>query len=129
METIRIDQLTGFQEKNLFKTWCFLNRFPAIERLVNKHKPQLIIGTGTSCLTDFFACFAGEAVKNTGINLGAVTLKTEEDKPIKRSYYWAKLNTGTTLVVIPFFSGSHGLNSNDLIQEMGNRIKQLLQDA
>jgi hypothetical protein len=121
-----LNELTGFEEKNLFKTWCFLNRFPAILSLVNQYQPHLIIGTGISYLTDFFVCFAGDASKNTIINFGEVVLKTKEDKDIKRSYYWAKLKNGTTLVVVPFFSGSYGLNSNDLIQEIGNKIKQLL---
>lgn len=121
-----LNELTGFEEKNLFKTWCFVNRFPEIVRLVNEYKPHLIIGTGISYLTDFFVCFAGDASKNTIINFGEVVLQTQEDKHIKRTYYWAKLNNGTTLVVIPFFSGAYGLNSNELIQEIGSKIKQLL---
>ncbi|MEA3222767.1 MAG: hypothetical protein U9P49_06340 [Thermodesulfobacteriota bacterium] len=29
-----LDKLTGFEEKHLFKTWCFLNRFPAIAKKI-----------------------------------------------------------------------------------------------
>lgn len=116
----KIDELTGFAEKNLFKTWCFLHRFPAIAKLAREKSPKLIIGTGVSYLTDFFACYAGNTNINTTINIGKLT-RTKD-----RSYYWAKLSNGTILVVIPFFSSQFGLNSDYLLQEMGEKIKELV---
>ena len=116
-----LDRLTGFQEKHLFKTWCFFNRFPAISRIVEKKPPKLIIGTGVSYLTDFFACYAGSLNSDNIINVGE--LKTKN-----RYYYWARIGKGTTLVVIPFFSSQSGLNSNELLQEMGEKIRELVPD-
>ena len=81
--------------------------------------PKLIIGTGISYLTDFFACYAGAINIDSVINVGK--LKSKE-----RKYYWAKLKNGTTLVVIPFFSSQSGLNSDELLQEMGEKIRILV---
>jgi len=47
-----------------------------------------------------------------------------------RKYYWARINGGkTTLVVVPFFSGSRGLNSNYLLQEMGKDIARIVPEV
>ena len=119
-----LDEITGFKEKQLFKTWCFLHRFPAISDFVNECKPKLIIGTGISYLTDFFVCFAGMQGVGTTIASETITPKTTTDKP--RKLFWAKLNNGaTTLVVIPFFSGASGLNSDHLLQETGSIIRKI----
>lgn len=119
-QTHKLNEITGFDEKHLFKTWCFLHRFPAISQMVKNKPPKLIIGTGISYLTDFFACYAGATNINTVINVGELT------KTKSRKYYWAKLSSGTTLVVIPFFSSQSGLNSSELLQEMGEKIRELV---
>lgn len=119
-----LHELTGFQDKHLFKTWCFLNRFPKISNFTKTKAPKLIIGTGVTYLTDFLACFAGSLNLDGAIQVGSLLSKSSKEKPI-RKYYWAKLTNGTTIVVIPFFSGQFGLNSNDLIQQMGNKIRAL----
>jgi hypothetical protein len=118
----KLNELTGFAEKHLFRTWCFLHRFPAISKMVSEKSPKLIIGTGVSYLTDFFACYAGSSNIDTTINVGEL-IKTK-----KRKYYWAKLSNGTMLVIIPFFSSQSGLNSGDLLQEMGEKIRELVPD-
>jgi hypothetical protein len=118
----KLNETTGFDEKYLFKTWCFLHRFPAISKMVQKESPKLIIGTGISYLNDFFACYAGSTNIDTAINV------VELSRTKKRKYYWAKLSNETTLVVIPFFSSQSGLNSDDLLQEMGEEIRALVSD-
>lgn len=113
-------EITGFAEKRLYQTWCFLHRFPAISKIVKKESPKLIIGTGVSYLTDFFACYAGAINMNTPIN--------SDEVGEGRKYYWSRLNNGTVLVVIPFFSSPSGLNSNNLLQKMGGKIRELVPD-
>lgn len=118
-----LDETTGFESKYLFNTWCFFNRFPAYAKLRAEHKPKLIICTGVDYLRDFLMCFAG----NEGIdqlNVGTVEGQSEKNKYI-RNYYWVKLD-GTLIVVIPFFSGRYGLNSNYLLEKMGCEIKKLM---
>jgi len=117
-----LKKLTGFDEKYLFKIWCARNRFPHFSELVSRKNPKWIIGTGISYLMDFFVCFAGNNLLNTGIGDGKITKASDNST---RSYCWAKLTDNTTLVVIPFFSGSHGLHSDELIEKMGKIISNL----
>jgi len=119
-----LDTITGFENKFLFNTWCFFNRFPAFSKLRKKHKPKLIVGTGVDYLRDFLMFFgASENIEK--LQSDKITPKSDSNK-YDRTYYWVKLDKNTLLVVIPFFSGRYGLNSNYLLQEMGNRIKGLL---
>lgn len=121
-----LKEITGFEEKHLFRTWCYLHRFPEISKIVTEQKPKLIIGTGITYLTDFFACFAGTSKINTIIHHNTISPKRVSKHSPLRNYYHATLDCGTTIVVIPFFSGHYGLNSNHLIQEMGSKIRQLI---
>jgi hypothetical protein len=116
--------LTGFDNKYIFNTWCFFNRFPFFTQLTKKHKPELIIGTGVDYLRDFLMFFAGDE-KVSKLNSGLITPISEANK-YDRVYYWVRIDSNTLLVIIPFFSGRYGLNSNYLLQEMGARIKLLL---
>jgi hypothetical protein len=120
-----LDEITGFENKHLFNTWCFFNRFPAFSKLTKEHKPKLIIGTGVGYLLDFLMFFGGG--ENTDkLHSEKIVPKSESNKS-DRTFYWVNLDGNTLLVVIPFFSGRYGLNSNYLLQEMGSRISKLLE--
>ena len=121
-----LDKTTGLDEKHLFQTWCFMNRFPAFANLRKNHPPKLIIGTGVSYLRDFLVCFGGDDKNSALIRYGDIKPVSKTNKQNMRRYYWVKIDNRTTLVVIPFFSGSYGLNSDYLLQEMGNRIREIL---
>lgn len=120
----RLDVITGFKDKHLFNTWCFFNRFPAYSQLRSKHKPKLIVCTGVNYLRDFLMFFAG-GQEIDKLQVGTIEPQSENNKST-RQYYWVKFD-GTLLVVIPFFSGRYGLNSDYLLKEMGSRIKSLLE--
>lgn len=120
-----LQDITGMPEKHLFQTWCFLNRFPAISKLVNEKRPRVIVGTGLGYLRDFFMCFGGSGKTADQINVGEIEPQQNSNNRGNRKYYWAKVTPNTTLVVLPFFSGSNGLNSNYLIQKAGDRIREL----
>ncbi len=122
-----LKKLTGFDDKHIYQTWCFLNRFPHFSKFRKEKKPKLIICTGTSYLRDFLICFGGYEAINGQLNYEEIKSppKPENHKENKRRYYWIKLDELTTLVVIPFLSGVHGLNSDFLLQEMGKKIKAL----
>jgi len=120
----KLDELTGFPEKHLFRTWCFFNRFPVFAQKVINNEPKVIIGTGISYLTDFFACFHGLKEMKSKINANhIVSSYSTNDSP--RYYYWSKITNETTLFVIPFLGKPSGLNSNELIQKMGDKIKEI----
>jgi hypothetical protein len=126
-----VDKITGFDNKYLFNTWCFFNRFPAFTKFKKelKKRPKLIVCTGVDYLRDFLMCFGGNANIDK-IKIGKIKPNSENNK-IKnsngeRTYYYVKSDE-TLLIVMPFFSRG-GLNSNHLLQEMGNRIRELLND-
>ncbi|SDB43376.1 hypothetical protein SAMN05660653_02097 [Desulfonatronum thiosulfatophilum] len=117
----KLNETTGFENKNIYKTWCYMNRFPNIAKLTDEYKPKIVIGTGLSYFNDFFVCFSGYEKYNMMINYGILKSKDSERKVC---YYWSKINTNTTLFVIPFFSSQYGLNSDYLIEEMGKNIRE-----
>lgn len=118
-----IVKATGFENKNLFNTWCLVKRFPFFADIRKNKKPELIICTGVSYLRDFLIFFGVENINE--VKVEGIEAKSDKNKRHKRNYYWVKTD-GTLLVVIPFFSGSNGLNSHYLLQKMGERIKDLL---
>jgi len=119
----KLDKITTFENKYLYKVWCFFNRFPYFSKLRKKHEPKLIICTGVDYLRDFLMFFGADNVEMVGT--GTISPQSETNK-YDRTYYWVRLDRNTLLVVIPFFSGRYGLNSNYLLQQMGKRISELL---
>ncbi len=122
-----LEKITGFETKHQYMTWCNLNRFPYYADLVYKHKPKLIIGTGITYLSEFFTCFTKHSEKKIhSVKTGVLEDKSKSsNNNYIRRYYWGKINEQTTLVVIPFFSGRYGLNSDVLRQEMGDKLRSL----
>ena len=118
-----LEEITGFDEKHLFQLWCFMNRFPAFSKLRSEKKPKLIIGTGVSYLRDFLMCFGG--VASSKIHYAELEPISERNAGNRR-FYWVSLDEYTTLVVIPFFSGPRGLNSDILLEKMGAKIREFL---
>ncbi|MCR4347251.1 MAG: hypothetical protein NUV55_08650 [Sulfuricaulis sp.] len=121
----KLKEITGFDEKHLFQTWCFMNRFPALSRLREEKAPKLIICTGVSYLREFFMCFGGGQSTSGLIKYEDITPTSENNRQYKRRYYWVNIDEQTKLVVIPFFSGPSGLNSNYLLKLMGNKIREI----
>lgn len=113
------DATTGFASKYLFNHWCFFNRFPFYAELRKQYQPKLIICTGVNYLKDFLMFFAGADGVET-IQSEVISISDTE----KRTLYWSKVGR-SLLVVVPFFSGRFGLNSNVLLQAFGSRIAQL----
>ncbi len=121
-----LKNITGFYDKDLFRIWCLFNRFPFFSDLTRDYNPELIICTGISYLSDFILFFGGEKSLNKKIECGEIKPNSSSNNKYIRQYYWAKLNNITKIVIIPFFSGRYGLNSNYLIEEMGKQIRRII---
>ena len=111
-----------FEDKTMYRTWCLLNRFPYFQKLVEGHTPKVIICTGTTYLTEFFIAFSGHET-NIQIKKGTISPKSKSKK--NRYFYYCEIKPGTFLFIIPFFSGSNGLNSYHLLEQMGQEIKRI----
>ena len=121
-----LHKTTGFEHKYLFNTWCFFNRFRFFVELRKKHNPKLIICTGVSYLCDFLMFFGGSENINP-LQTGELKAASKNNQ-YPRTYYYVQIDK-TLLVVTPFFSGRYGLNSNYLLQTMGEKIAELLEEV
>lgn len=119
----KMDKYTGFKDKNLYQLWCNFNRFPAFAEHRNKQSPKLVIGVGVSYLREFVTCFGGAKVPVNRIDFFEIEPRSERNKrTARRRVYWVKVAPTTMLVVIPFYTGSYGLNSNYLLETAGRKI-------
>jgi hypothetical protein len=113
---------TGVRTKEEYKQLCREYRFPAFSNFTKNYNPELVICTGTSCRDDFFSFFAGEHISYFSGQIADVS--PTNSRP--RTYYWASINNNRTKVfIIPFFNKRYGLNSNLLIEKMGNEIQKI----
>ena len=119
---LKLEEITGIQTKELYRVWCCLNRFPHFAKLVTDNEPSVIIGTGVSYLTQFALAFGSDG----GIDgFERITFKPESDKNGRdRDIYVGLIGKSTLLVVTPFFGGPSGLNSDYLIQMVGDEINK-----
>ena len=119
-----LQDVTGLESKQIYRTWCFLHRLPWISAQVKHHKPKLIIGTGVGYLTDFIVCFGGQGMVEN-IHKQTISVPSGSTGKTSRTLYWAKIGEETTLVVTPFFGSVHGVNSDALLQAFGAKIKDI----
>ena len=119
-----LHRITGFEEKYAYQAWCMFKRFKFFRRLKKENKPKEIICVGVGYFREFLLAFGAQAEHCWGIRSEAITPISPGNKNRPRRYHWTRLGD-TNLIVIPFFSGSNGLNSDYLLREMGRRIADL----
>ncbi|WP_448569599.1 hypothetical protein [Thalassotalea ganghwensis] len=124
--TFNLDRLTGLATKQEYRNYCKEHRFPFFREEFNKHKPRLILCTGTSYIEDFASCFLGidNISELTCEELTDVSLKN--NKP--RKLYWKWASENTLFATVPFMTNPSGLNSHSLLQQFGTRIKEILDE-
>jgi len=115
---------TGLQNKDLYKLWCWQNRFPNIRKWAES--ARLIICVGKSYYIDFLNAFSG--IDN--INFNELFISTEsvidEDK-IEITYTY--VNNGRTLLcVTPFLTNPGNLVGNIKIQKYGTLIRRIYEE-
>lgn len=108
-------EITGFESKSDYIQWCKQNRFPQMRSWVSTFRPKLIICFGKTYKADFISAFADS---ETNFNIEVID---------EREISWGFNQIGTLVVILPFMVNSNGLNKNVTIQEVGERIAELLQ--
>lgn len=91
---------------------CRKYRFPFLRELKQKHKPKLTICFGKNYKNDFVSAFGDD-----GIHL-------KEEVIGDRDLYWFS-SDGGIVAICPFPTSQYGLNSNELIDSFGKRIKEI----
>lgn len=109
---------TGFATKNEYVAWCDAHRTPAIALAVQRYRPRLFIGVGTTFAAAFSRAFFGAEV-------ALRQYQFIEDGRLRRIHY-AKHN-GQVFVVIPHLSYyAYCLNTDSAIQTAGGFIAGLM---
>lgn len=121
-----LDKITGFSNKHLFNLWCEHHRFPYFATLRSQHTPELIVCCGLNYLDKFLRFFGANASEVAALQMEEIPCKSNGSKrnPPRRMYI-TQLNGNTLFVCIPFFSGSYGLNSDDMLTFVGRRLQEL----
>mgnify|MGYP000270048060 CR=1 FL=1 len=106
--------ITGFQNKTDYLSWCSECRFPEMRKWAKQSAPKLIICLGKTYINEFKLAFYK---KDAQFNHKEID---------NRDLYWAINEEGTLIIVIPFMSGRYGLVKNVSIQKFGENISHLL---
>ncbi|WP_314368398.1 hypothetical protein [Neisseria cinerea] len=107
-------EITGFADKQEYVNFCNKYRFAQMNQWAEQCRPRLIIGFGTSYDKEFNVAFSD----------GLSGFRQEEI--VGKKLKWKRNQNDTLLAVLPFPSGSHGLNSNESLQKFGERLAELL---
>ncbi len=101
-----------------YREWCKQNHIPSIKNWVDKYRPKVFIGVGTTNKTQFAHAAFGRDVEFNVFQFSV-------NGYIKR-IFTAK-SDDRRLVVVPHLSGSrHGLNSNESLQKAGEYISEFI---
>lgn len=109
---IWLHELTDISSKDEYMDICRKYRFPFLRELKQKHKPKLVICFGKNYKNDFSSALGGD-----GIDIKEETIGD-------RNLYWFSSDEGI-IAICPFPTSQYGLNSNELIDSFGKRIKDL----
>jgi hypothetical protein len=124
-EKYELNKVTGISSKELYRLWCFQNRFPAISKIVKEKNPKAIICFGLGYLYDYFLCYSG--ISHSSQVNEEILFENEKNQ---RRFYWSKIEKSNTLLfVLPFPSSQLGLNSDILLETVSDKIRHLINDS
>lgn len=106
---------TGFTSKAEYKDWCKKHRFHSIYGWVNKYRPKLFIGVGSTFSNDFSSAVYGRHIELDKYEF-------EVNGALKKIYF--ACSDGKKLVVIPHLS--RGLHENVSLQTAGEFIAKFI---
>lgn len=110
---IWLHELTGISEKHEYLDLCRTHRFPFLREIKKAHKPKLVICFGKSYKDDFISAFGGDE-------------ETVHEETIEtRDLYWFSSDEGI-VAICPFPTSQYGLNSDELLEAFGKRIRELV---
>ena len=110
-------QEIGLDNKDDYYSWCNAFRIPVIRSWVEEHRPKVFIGSGISNKEQFAACVFDGYV---GLKRKTITINGHDKNLFSHVQGWRKL------VVVPHFTGVHGLNSDESIRLSGEYIREIM---
>ncbi|WP_193162354.1 hypothetical protein [Microbulbifer hainanensis] len=109
--------ISGFDSKLDYVSWCKDHRFPVMRSWVSDFKPKLIICLGKTYSEDFSVAFY-----DFGHDLHHEIIDGKD-------LQWGVNKDGSLVIVIPFMVNPNGLTKNSTIQKFGERICELIKSA
>jgi len=114
-------ELTGFPTKELYMAWVQTNRFKFFNDLVAKHRPKIIVCSGSSYKRDYLLAFGGiDSLFSEPKQ--KILLSTSKEVLI----YPSSLASQTEIYIVPFFGGIHGIKSDAECEELGTLLHRAL---
>lgn len=110
---------TGALTKNEYLQWCKEYRLPIIKAWVEEYSPKVVIGVGITHRNEFSLAVFGVIKEFTEKN---ITINGHK----KRLFHYS--DSDKKLVIIPHFSGRHGLNSDESLEKAGELIRELIEN-
>jgi hypothetical protein len=121
-----LDAITGFSHKHLFNLWCEHHRFPYFAELRSHYTPDLVVCCGLTYLDKLLRFFGANASEVAALRVEDIPCNSNSSsRNAPRRMYVTRLNGNTLFACIPFFSGSYGLNSDDMLTFVGKRLHEL----
>lgn len=109
---------TMFENKENYRNWCREVRFPYFKKLIKMHNPDIIICTGLSYLNDFIKSFGDDDLRIEDLSEYSLVDSSLSNSKVRKVYQY-RLSNGTQFFVLPFFMGRYGLNSHNLLKQVG----------
>lgn len=110
----KLDELLTFADKGEYIRWCRRYRLPAINQLMQKHSPKLILCFGINYEDDFNIAFSDGYKRFQCEDVGELTVR------------WKRNENGTVVAVLPFPNAPTGLKSHTSIQAIGEYLRELI---
>jgi hypothetical protein len=111
-------EFTGFRHRKQYEAWCMNNRFPYLQKLLERHRPKALVCTGKSIRLEFRLAFAP---LDSPLDVEPEYLPYQVNNTTRYCEYFKALNNETTVYITPFLSWRMGVEE---IQELAKTIRK-----
>jgi hypothetical protein len=107
------DAYPGLGDRANYRKLCQEQRFPFFVRKRKEQRPKVIVGTGITYVDDFSQAFGFPSESRTEFQI--------QYRDTHRDCFKFS-DSGSTLIVCPFFGGRYGVNSNGLLMDLARHV-------
>lgn len=122
-EALGVDEWTGIDSRQEYEQLCFDVRGAFFRNQINKYSPKLILCTSDGDKNAYLKYFCDDGEANLEIE---EIHNTSPKNNTVRYLMWKWINDKTLLVITYFPGNRYGINSHELVEKYGSRIKQLM---
>lgn len=112
-------EFTGFRHRKQYEAWCMNNRFPYLQKLLERHHPKALVCTGKSIRLEFRLAFAPF---DSPLDVEPEYLPYQVKNTTRYCEYFKALNRETTVYITPFLSRRN--IGDEELQELAKAIRE-----